>query len=224
MAVVSVLNFMIGIPFGASYFPVEWQASGKEALGLRMFLFSTAMAQLTFTYASKFKDGVGLQMVENVPFCLELARIVMGEVGCGKEGSSTLFFLFGGCSVLVGGVFYGLGRLALGRVVYFFPSHVLVGCIGGIGAFIITTCEILFVELAVFLLLCSSMHRSLMFAVRFYVHNACTHNHTRAALEVSTNTTFHFTAEGVRDCILQHFHLLAPVLAFEILLRILITL
>jgi hypothetical protein len=35
------LNFMIGIPFGASYFPTELQLEGKEVLGLRMFLFSS---------------------------------------------------------------------------------------------------------------------------------------------------------------------------------------
>ncbi|KAL7520734.1 hypothetical protein ACHAWX_005444 [Stephanocyclus meneghinianus] len=189
IAIVSILNFMIGIPFGASYFPVEWSAGasstefplpGKEALGLRMFLFSTAAAQAVLTFASKFVDGVGLQMVENVPFCLELARIVTGEVGYGRRALSTLFFLFGLSSVAVGAVFYLLGKFSLGRVVYFFPSHVLVGCIGGIGAFIVTT-----------------------------------------SLEVSTNTTFHFTIQGMRDCVLRHFHLLAPVLAFEILLRIL---
>lgn len=163
VAIVSVLNFMVGIPFGASYFPVEWanlgSASqtadddtpihvngefplpGKEALGLRMFLFSTIMAQLAFTFASKFTNGVGLQMVENVPFCLELARIVIKEQGYGMDALSTLFFLFGLSSVIVGATFYMLGKFSLGRIVYFFPSHVLVGCIGGIGAFIITTCE-----------------------------------------------------------------------------------
>lgn len=35
------LNFMMGIPFGASYFPTELQLEGKEVLGLRMFLFSS---------------------------------------------------------------------------------------------------------------------------------------------------------------------------------------
>lgn len=64
----------------------------------------------------------------NVPFCLELARIVMDEVGDsgGNAASSTLFFLFAISSVIVGLVFYVLGKLELGRVVYFFPSHVLV--------------------------------------------------------------------------------------------------
>jgi hypothetical protein len=41
--------------------------------------------------------------------------------------------------VLVCSVFFALGKLELGRVVYFFPSHVLVGCIGGIGVFIAVT-------------------------------------------------------------------------------------
>eukprot|EP00956_Cyclotella_meneghiniana_P016751 scaffold26695_cov71-Cyclotella_meneghiniana.AAC.12 len=159
VAIVSLLNFMMGIPFGASYFPVEWANSGsehgvhikgefplpgKEALGLRMFLFSSIMAQLTYTFASKFTNGVGLQMVENVPFCLELARIVIREQGYGMDALSTLFFLFGISSVIVG------------------------------------------------------------------------------ALEVSTSVTFHFTAEGAKHCVVDHFHLLAPVLAFEIVLRMLL--
>lgn len=45
VAIASVLNFMVGIPFGASYFPVEWSASesgfpvpGKEALGELAFV------------------------------------------------------------------------------------------------------------------------------------------------------------------------------------------
>ncbi len=47
VAIASVLNFMVGIPFGASYFPVEWSASesgfpvpGKEALGELAFVCS----------------------------------------------------------------------------------------------------------------------------------------------------------------------------------------
>lgn len=146
VAIASLLNFMVGIPFGASYFPTELQLPMKEVLGLRMFLFSTMMAQLVFTFKSKFDNATGLQMVENVPFCLALARIVMEDQqqqqqGSGDDGSasSTLFFLFGLSSVLVGLVFYLLGKFEMGRIVYFFPSHVLVGCIGGIGAFIVLT-------------------------------------------------------------------------------------
>lgn len=66
------------------------------------------------------------------------------------------------------------------RIVYFFPSHVLVGCIGGIGAFIVVT-----------------------------------------SLEVTTNTTFSFTATGIDECVVKNMHLLAPVIGFEVVLRLL---
>ncbi|KAL9185027.1 hypothetical protein ACHAXT_002804 [Thalassiosira profunda] len=183
IAIASVLNFMIGIPFGASYFPTELELDGKEVLGLRMYLFATMVAQLVFTFKSKFVNGIGLQMVENVPFCLELARVVIEVQGNGTGAISTLFFIFGLSSVIVGLVFYLLGRLELGKIVYYFPSHVLVGCIGGIGAFIAKT-----------------------------------------SLEVTTNTTFSFTAEGFNETIVQHFHLLAPVIGFEVVLRLLMRL
>ena len=65
IAIASVLNFMVGIPFGASYFPTELPLIGKEVLGLRMFLFSTMVAQFVFTFKSKFENGIGLQMVRN---------------------------------------------------------------------------------------------------------------------------------------------------------------
>lgn len=74
---------------------------------------------------------------ENLPFFHQLALTAIAHQGYGMESLSTLFFLFGLSTILVGVVFYLLGRLDLGRVVYFFPNHVLVGCIGGIGVFII---------------------------------------------------------------------------------------
>eukprot|EP00581_Thalassiosira_minuscula_P005996 CAMPEP_0183735588 /NCGR_PEP_ID=MMETSP0737-20130205/47122_1 /TAXON_ID=385413 /ORGANISM="Thalassiosira miniscula, Strain CCMP1093" /LENGTH=905 /DNA_ID=CAMNT_0025969387 /DNA_START=173 /DNA_END=2890 /DNA_ORIENTATION=+ len=168
IALVTVFHLMVGIPFGVSYFPVGWKSSisgavspegsetasqshegfvldgsfpisGKEAFGIRMFLFSTIIGQLVLTYASNFPNCIALQMVENVPFCQALTYIVVENQGYGKEALSTLFFLFGMASVIVGIVFYALGRANLGRVLYFFPAHVLVGCIGGIGIFIAKT-------------------------------------------------------------------------------------
>ena len=165
IAVVGLLSIMISIPFGASYFPIGWAEGstedgssspteatvidgdisgtfplpGKQALGIRMFLFATMMGQLAFTFSSKFENPVGLQMVENVPFLHALCHIVIQQQGYGMEALSTLCFLFGLSSVLVGMTFYLLGKWKLGRVVYFFPNHVLVGCIGGIGVFLIVT-------------------------------------------------------------------------------------
>eukprot|EP00536_Pseudo-nitzschia_multiseries_P007383 jgi/Psemu1/296543/fgenesh1_pm.174_\ len=158
------MNMMMAIPFGASYFPIGWRTAesigeqssaseaedsdgiegpfplaGKQNLGLRMFLLATMMAQLVYAYQSRFVNAVGSQMVENVPFLHALAKIVIRHQGYGKEALSTLFFLFGLSSIVVGLVFYGLGTLKLGKIVYFFPNHVLVGCIGGIGVFMVIT-------------------------------------------------------------------------------------
>ena len=123
---------VIGILYGYSgyiggllgfYFSIwirtELSLPGKEVLGLRMFLFSTLVAQFVFTFKSKFTNGIGLQMVENVPFCLELARIVIdeGDNNGTTSASSTLFFLFALSSVIVGIVFYLLGVMEWGRIV-----------------------------------------------------------------------------------------------------------
>ena len=98
-----------------------------------MFLFSTFIAQVVITLTSSFQNGVGLQMIENVPFCHSLAYICIQKQGYGIEALSTLFFLFALSSLAVGTVFFLLGYFRFGRVIYFFPSHVLAGCIGGIG-------------------------------------------------------------------------------------------
>ena len=98
-------------------FPV----TGKEALGIRMFFLSTIIGQLALTYSSNFDNCIALQMVENVPFTNALSRIVVELVGYGEGALSTLFFVFGLSSLLVGCVFYLLGRMELGRILYFFP-------------------------------------------------------------------------------------------------------
>ena len=42
-------------------------------------------------------------------------------------------------SVLTGAVFWAMGRCKLGLVMGFFPRHILIGCIGGVGLFLVTT-------------------------------------------------------------------------------------
>jgi len=123
-------DFVPGADDGGFVMDGTFPLPGKQALGIRMFLFSTIIGQLALTYGSNFQNCIALQMVENVPFCQALAYIVVEIQGYGKEALSTLFFLFGLSSVIVGLVFYFLGRMELGRILYFFPAHVLVGCIG----------------------------------------------------------------------------------------------
>lgn len=162
VALIVMFHLMISIPFGVSYFPIGWRAHsegstkqssdiddggvngsfpypGKESLGIRMFLFASISAQIVLTFKSKFTNAIGIQMVENVPFFQALAVIVISNQGYGADSLSTLFFLFGFSSVFVGLVFYFLGKMELGKIVYLFPSHVLLGLIGGIGLFLSRT-------------------------------------------------------------------------------------
>ncbi len=151
-----LINVMAAIPFGVSYFPLGWSndaeidassessgingpfpLAGKEALGIRMFLLATITGQIVLAIASKFNSPVSSQLIENVPFYHALAGIVIVEQGYGPEALSTLFFLFGLSSVVTGILFLGLGRAGLGKILHYFPSHVLVGFIGGIGVFIV---------------------------------------------------------------------------------------
>ena len=56
-----------------------------------------------------------------------------------REVIATTLAAFALSSVLTGLSFFLLGALKLGVVVGFFPRHILVGCIGGIGIFLIQT-------------------------------------------------------------------------------------
>jgi SulP family sulfate permease len=197
-----LINFMTAIPFGVSYFPLGWSNDyndnnnysgenegdgivgsfplpGKEALGIRMFLMASITGQIALSLASKFKSPVSVQLIENVPFYHALAGIVIAEQGYGPEALSTLFFLFGLSSFSTGLLFYGLGRSGLGRTVHYFPSHVLVGFIGGIGVFIGVS-----------------------------------------SIGVLTGEELRYTPEGLRR-LASNFEQLAPSLALEIVLRIL---
>lgn len=138
-----LLILMVAIPFGVAYFPIKWtndpsvmdvaddgeddiQGSfplpGKESLGIRMALFATLVGQLVMTFASNFTNPVAFQLLENVPFYHALAQIVIEEQGYGEDALATLFFLFGLSSMMVGVVFYTLGRFNLGKIAYYFPG------------------------------------------------------------------------------------------------------
>lgn len=81
----------------------------------------------------------GMMMVENIPFMHIIAEISIKSNGPGIDSFSTVFVTFGLSSIVVGVFFYLLGAYEIGNAVYFFPRHVIIGCIGGIGIFIIQT-------------------------------------------------------------------------------------
>jgi len=139
-------------------------------------------------------------MVENVPFCHALANICISEQGFGIETLSTIFFLFGLASFLVGAVFFILGYFEFGQIVYFFPNHVLVGCIGGIGESIFPA--------RIF----DTRFRCLTISIGFFV--------MKTGLEVTMNTDFPLTLQGLEKLV-ENMNLIGVVLFFEITLRVL---
>lgn len=56
-----------------------------------------------------------------------------------EQAISTVFIAFAVSTLLVGVAFLLLGHFKLGTLTHFFPRHVLIGCVGGIGVFVTCT-------------------------------------------------------------------------------------
>lgn len=70
-----------------------------------------------------------------------MAFTILAKVGEDdpKAVLATTILAFSASSVLTGLVFFALGALKLGSLTGFFPRHILLGCIGGVGWFLIAT-------------------------------------------------------------------------------------
>lgn len=74
------------------------------------------------------------------PFFHILVNIIQDTVGDDPRAIvSTTIFSFAFSSILTGLVFFALGAFRLGVLIGYFPRHILVGCIGGVGVFLIET-------------------------------------------------------------------------------------
>jgi len=136
-----VLNLFLSMSFGQAFFLMCWifPAEVPRAIGVQMFLFSTLVCQLVMTALSEFPSAMGMMMVENIPFMHIIAQIAVRAQGPGVDTFATVFVAFSLSTVAVGVAFYLLGKFKIGNAMYFFPRHVIIGCIGGIGIFIIQT-------------------------------------------------------------------------------------
>ncbi|KAF9443821.1 sulfate anion transporter [Macrolepiota fuliginosa MF-IS2] len=75
------------------------------------------------------------------PFFHMIANSIAADIGAEhpREIIATTLVAFALSSILTGLSFFALGALKLGVIIGFFPRHILVGCIGGVGAFLIET-------------------------------------------------------------------------------------
>ncbi|MCJ1395175.1 hypothetical protein MMC18_008056 [Xylographa bjoerkii] len=154
-----LLNILDALSYGLILFPlgsVVFEGrkfakllSGKTLLtsevgpdGISMFYISCIVSQLIYSLGgSVFKGGVGSEMIEVVPFFHKMAFTILARVGEDNPKSvlATTVLSYSLSSLLTGAVFYLMGRLKLGSLIGFFPRHILIGCIGGVGWFLVAT-------------------------------------------------------------------------------------
>ena len=107
-----------------------------------MFYVSTIVAQLVYSSGgSIFRGGIGSEMIEVVPFFHKMAFTILQKVGEPNPKSvlATTILSFAISAVLTGVVFFLMGACKLGLLIGFFPRHILIGCIGGVGWFLVAT-------------------------------------------------------------------------------------
>ncbi|KAF9221142.1 hypothetical protein BS17DRAFT_712424 [Gyrodon lividus] len=146
----TLLNILDGISYGMIIFPATGVFAKLGGAGVSMFFVSTVVAQLVYTFGgSNFAGANGSMMIEVVPFfhilASTIARDIIGDDWSGsgdemaKEVIATTLVAFALSSLITGLTFFLLGYLRLGVLIGFFPRHILVGCIGGVGIFLILT-------------------------------------------------------------------------------------
>ena len=138
-----LLNILDALSYGMILFPLGNQlfdSLGSD--GIAMFYVSTIIAQLIYSCGgSIFRGGIGSEMIEVVPFFHKMAFQILNRVGEDNPKSvlATTVLSFAISAVLTGAVFFLMGACRLGSLIGFFPRHILIGCIGGVGWFLVAT-------------------------------------------------------------------------------------
>ncbi|CDH08363.1 related to sulfate transporter family protein [Zygosaccharomyces bailii ISA1307] len=137
-----LLNILDGLSYGMIIFPItEPIFSHLGSTGLSMFYISTIVSQVLFSCGlSSFTSGIGSEMIEVTPFFHTMAFAIKDALpGQDDDIITTTLFCYVISSLVTGITFYALGKLKLGKIVGFFPRHILIGCIGGVGYFLLVT-------------------------------------------------------------------------------------
>jgi SulP family sulfate permease len=138
-----LLNLLDALSYGYILFPLGspiFAQTGPD--GISIFFVSCIVSQLCYSLGlSSFRGGVGSEMIEVVPFFHKMAYSIMDQME-GKPPEAviaTTIVSYCLSSVLTGLIFLALGAFKLGNLVSFFPRHILIGCIGGVGFFLVVT-------------------------------------------------------------------------------------
>ncbi|KIW31965.1 uncharacterized protein PV07_03551 [Cladophialophora immunda] len=138
-----LLNILDALSYGMILFPLGNEIfEGLGSDGIAMFYVSTIVAQVVYSSGgSIFRGGIGSEMIEVVPFFHKMAFTILQKVGDQnpKAVLATTILSFAISSILTGVVFFLMGACKLGSLIGFFPRHILIGCIGGVGWFLVAT-------------------------------------------------------------------------------------
>lgn len=138
-----LLNILDALSYGMILFPLgEPMFADLGSDGISIFYVSTIISQLVFSCGgSIFKGGIGSEMIEVVPFFHKMAFTILNKVGKDNEKAvlATTILSYAISSILTGTVFFLMGACRLGSLIGFFPRHILIGCIGGVGWFLVAT-------------------------------------------------------------------------------------
>ncbi|KAK9471963.1 sulfate transporter family-domain-containing protein [Dipodascopsis tothii] len=138
-----MLNVLDGLSYGMILFPLSVPMfADLGADGLSIFYVSCVISQLTISLGgSTFRGGVGSEMIEVVPFFHSMAYTMLDRIGADRPDAvvATTILAYSLSSVVTGAVFLGLGYARIGSLIGFFPRHILIGCIGGVGYFLVVT-------------------------------------------------------------------------------------
>ncbi|KAF8597296.1 hypothetical protein BDV93DRAFT_596956 [Ceratobasidium sp. AG-I] len=137
-----LLNVLDGVSYGMIMFPAGEIFTNFGGLGVSIFFVTTLIAQVVYTFGGSAFDGAnGSMMIEVVPFFHMLTTGIIAHVGEDNPEVviATTMVAFCLSSILTGLTFLLLGVFKLGVIIGFFPRHILVGCIGGVGWFLIET-------------------------------------------------------------------------------------
>lgn len=137
-----LLNILDGLSYGMIIFPItEPIFSHLGSAGLSMFYISTIISQCIYSGGlSSFTSGAASEMIEVTPFFHSMAFAIKNAIPDKEDDIiTTTIFCYVFSSIVTGITFYLLGKLRLGKIVGFFPRHILIGCIGGVGYFLIIT-------------------------------------------------------------------------------------
>ncbi|RFU73392.1 sulfate permease [Trichoderma arundinaceum] len=142
VAVGLLLNILDALSYGMILFPLGTPLfSHLGSAGISIYYVSTIVAQLIFSTGSIFRGAVGSELIEVVPFFHNMAAKILDIVGEDNPDAviATTIVAYALSSMLTGLVFYLMGRFKFGYMVGFIPRHILIGCIGGVGWFLIAT-------------------------------------------------------------------------------------